>query len=63
METKIQQNSLAKLQTVYSCVVYAPNFNFVILEVFFCECAMTSTLMLGEWGDIRSKGRRTARTV
>ena len=34
-------------------------FDFIILEVFVCECATTSTLIVGEGGKIMSEGRGT----
>ena len=49
------QDNLAKtancvfLSRKYLELPPSPNFN-VVLEVFVCECAMTSTLILGEGG-------------
>ena len=40
----------------------SPNFN-VVLEVFVCEYAATSTLILGGGGDIMVEGRRIFRIV
>ena len=40
----------------------SPNFN-VVLEMFVCECATTSTLILGKGGGIMSVGRIMFRIV